>query len=392
MGLFDGITGALFGGGGSDSSEEAVNLFNGLTAPDIEAMKLRLKEYVEQGQLSPEQAEAILVNQNSYDSMDLDTEGRDAMLGALSKLEEIGSAGGLTATDRSRLQDIETQEQTAARGAREAILQNAQARGVGGSGVELLAQLTNAQDAATRQSARDMDVAALAEQRALDAIMKSGELGGNINQQQFGQQKAIADSKNEIAKFNAANTQQVNLANTAANNNAQAKNLENKQTIANANVDQANKAQQYNKGLIQQNFNNDMDIRKAKANALNKVGEQANINRSSDQNIVNGLLDTAGNFATKIFSDENMKKDFEDFDAGRFLDDLMGYRYSYKDKKNGAEKQVGVMAQDLEKQAPQMVEDTAEGKVVDYSPAKAGGPIFASLAEINDRLKRLEGK
>ena len=55
----------------------------------------------------------------------------------------------------------------------------------------------------------------------------------------------------------------------------------------------------------------------------------------------------------------------------------------------GEGKQVGVMAQDIEKEVPQMVQDTPEGKVVDYN--KAGGPILASMASLHDRLKKLEG-
>ena len=39
-----------------------------------------------------------------------------------------------------------------------------------------------------------------------------------------------------------------------------------------------------------------------------------------------------------------------------------------------------------------MVKDTSEGKMVDYSPKSAGGPIFASLADLHKRLKKVEGE
>lgn len=49
------------------------------------------------------------------------------------------------------------------------------------------------------------------------------------------------------------------------------------------------------------------------------------------------------------------------------------------------------MAQDIEKGAPQAVKEDADGtKMVDYN--KLGGPILASLADMNDRLKKVEGK
>ncbi len=347
-----------------------------------------LQQYVDSGEITPEQAKAYLVQNNGVDQMKLDTQGKQAQLDALNQLSEIGNEGGLTATDKSKLNAISNQENTQARGAREAILQNAQARGAGGSGLEMLAQLQNAQDSATRKSTRDLDVAGMAQERALQALQSAGQLGGNINQQQFNQQKSIADTANEIAKFNAANQQQVGLANTAANNNAQAQNVGNKFKTANANVDLRNQQQQFNKGLAQTQFGNNLSVANGKANALTGVANQANEERKGNMNLVGGLAGTAAT----IFSDERVKKDVEQFDAGKFMDDLTGYRYKYKDPSMGQGEQVGVMAQDLEKEAPQMVEDTPQGKMVDYSPEKTSGPVFASLADLNDRLKRLEGK
>jgi hypothetical protein len=389
MGLLGGITDSLFGSGGAQYSDKAAKLYDDIALPDIEQQKLLLQKYVEEGRLSPEQAEAYLVNNNAVDSMDLDSVGKNAQLSALDQLSEIGNEGGLTASDKARLQRIDTDEQTAARGAREAILQNAQARGAGGSGLEMLAQLTNAQDSATRKSQRDLDVAGMAQERALQALQSAGQLGGNINQQQFGQQKSIADSKNEIAKFNAANSQQVGLANTGANNAAQAANLANRQNISNANVDQANKQQQYNKELDQTKFSNEMTKATGQSNAFNQQAAQANAARASDQGLFGTIL---GAGATIAKSDERAKEDIEPFNAGDFLDSFSGYKYKYKNPADGVEKQVGPMAQDIEKDVPQMVEDTPEGKMVDYSPAKAGGPIFASLADIHKRVRKLEGK
>ncbi len=89
-------------------------------------------------------------------------------------------------------------------------------------------------------------------------------------------------------------------------------------------------------------------------------------------------------------SDQKLKKDIEDFDAGAFLDKLVPSKYKYKNPSHGSGEQVGVMAQDIEKGAPQLVVDTPEGKVVDYS--KAGGPLFASLASLHKRLKKVEDK
>jgi len=386
MGLFD----AIFGEGGAEYTRDIPGLYDKLKAPTIESQQLSLDELVEQGQLSPEQAQAILMGENAFDDMELDTQGKQAQMAALQQLSEIGNEGGLTASDRAKLQAIQSQEQTAARGSREAILQNARARGVGGSGLELMSQMKNQQEAATRQSQRDLDVAAMGQERALQALQSAGQLGGQINQQQFGQQSTMANAANEIARFNAANKQQVGMANVAANNQAQAQNLANKQRISDANVGTRNAQQQFNKGLQQQNFQNQLQLTGGKANALQSQASQANADREGNKSFVGGLL---GAGATLAASDEKLKEDVEDFDASAFLDSLTGGRqYRYKDSKFGDGKQVGVMAQKIEKEVPQMVEDTPEGKMVDYSPAKAGGPIFASLGDLHERLKRLEGR
>jgi hypothetical protein len=387
MSLFGGLSDALFGGGSQDS-KDAVDQYKNLIAPSIEEQRVQLQKQVDEGQITPEQMQAALVNSNAVDSIDQDTTGKDAQLEALGQLQDIGSNGGLDAQDRSKLQDIQNQEQTQAKGARDAIIQNAEARGMGGSGLSLLAQLQNEQDSATRASAKDTDVAAEGQARALQAIQDSANLGGTINQNQFNQQKAIADSKNAINQFNAANTQQANATNAASNNAAQATNLANKQAVSNNNVGIANQQEAYNKGLAQTNFQNNLSIAQGSANAMNNAATQANTQAGQDKNLIGSAISGAAS----IFSDERVKKDIEHFDAGHFLDSLTGYKYKYKDPQMGHGEQVGVMAQDLQKDVPQMVEDTPRGKMVDYSPEKTTGPVLASLADLNERLRRIEGK
>ena len=80
-----------------------------------------------------------------------------------------------------------------------------------------------------------------------------------------------------------------------------------------------------------------------------------------------------------------------------FLDALKSYTYNYKDKENNGQKNpegkvTSVMAQDLEKSklGKQMVTDGPEGKMVNYGQGMA--PLFAAIAELNQRTKKLEKK
>lgn len=386
MGLFDSVSDFLSGGNYSKSAESrqgATDQLSSLQLPDIESMQLELEQLVQQGVITPEQAQTYLVERSEMNNISLDPKLRQAQMDALSGLQEISDSGGLTAADQSQLSKIKSQEDTAARGAREAILQNAQARGMGGSGIELLQQFQNQQDSATRQSQRDLDVAAMAQNRALQALQQAGQLGGQIENQQFNQQAQVAGANDAISKFNAQNSQNVALENTKAKNVAQAQNLAEKQRVSDSNVASRNTQQQYNKELNQRQFDNAYKKAGGIASGLNKQAEgymQAGKNTQS--------LFGTGLSAAAAFSDEEVKKEVDDFDPSQFLDDLTSVKYRYKNPEMGQGKQVGVMAQDIEKEVPQMVHDTPEGKVVDYN--KAGGPILASMASLHERLKKVE--
>lgn len=370
--------------------QKAVDLLQGVHAPTQEELEIQLQKLVEQGELSPEEAQVYLLGPSAMEGISLDPRFKNAQLEALQSLKDISSQGGLTSTDRSRLNQIQTEEDSRARGARERILQSAAERGISGSGVELLNNLTNSQESATRSSQRGFDVAADAEQRALEALKSGGALGAQMEQNQFGQQEKIASA---IDRFNQANQQtkqtQANLG-VQNRNTAAAANLQNKQNISNQNVDLANKQIQYNKELAQQRYENELKKQQSVAGALQKLGANTTDNArkrdDTERKVTGGIIQSMGMFA----SDKELKEDVEEFNPSEFLNNLTSYKYNYKNPKFGEGNQVGVMAQDLEKAAPQMVEDTPEGKLVDYS--KAGGPLFASMADLHQRLKKLEGE
>lgn len=186
--------------------------FSSIETPEIEDMKLQLQQLVLQGSITPEQAEAAIAGRSEMNEIVSDPRFKQNQMDALLGLQEISDSGGMTAADEANLSKIQSQEDASARGKREAILQNAQSRGLGGSGLELMSQMQNQQDAATRQSQRDMDVAGMAQQRALEALMQQGQLSGQIQNQDFNQKAQTAQANDAISKFNAQNTQQTRMA------------------------------------------------------------------------------------------------------------------------------------------------------------------------------------
>ena len=122
----------------------------------------------------------------------------------------------------------------------QAIQQQFAAQGQGGSGAQLIGELQNAQSGANQESTAGNQVGAMAAQNALQAIGQAGTLGGQIQNQQFGEQAQKAQAEDVINQFNTANQLGVQAANTNAQNQAQGANLQNSQNLQNANTQQAN--------------------------------------------------------------------------------------------------------------------------------------------------------
>ncbi len=104
-----------------------------------------------------------------------------------------------------------------------------------------------------------------------------------------------------------------------------------------------------------------------------------------------GAITGAAAIATK--SDRRAKKDIRKADhaANRAIDGLRAYTFAYKDKKDGARPELGVMAQDLEKAGLRhAVIDTPQGKLV--HGAKLATTNTAMLAALGRRVAKLEGR
>lgn len=120
-------------------------------------------------------------------------------MGAIENLRNIYSQGGLDANARARLDEIRRREDLQARGAREAIMQDSRTRGIGGG--NRIAQLINAQSSADRRSMADTQVAADAETRAMQALLNSANLSGDVRGQDFQKMSAL----DRIKEFNNRN-------------------------------------------------------------------------------------------------------------------------------------------------------------------------------------------
>lgn len=92
------------------------------------------------------------------------------------------------------------------------------------------------------------------------------------------------------------------------------------------------------------------------------------------------------------FSDKRLKEDIDDgeVDASKALQGLRAYTYKYKDKKLGKDRELGIMAQDLEKAGlKHTIIETPRGKAV-HGAALATANT-AMLAALEKRISKIEG-
>jgi len=102
---------------------------------------------------------------------------------------------------------------------------------------------------------------------------------------------------------------------------------------------------------------------------------------------------SAGIGALAMMSDKRLKTEIKDGDddANAALKGLRAFAYKYRDEKHGKGKQVGIMAQDLERAGlKHTVVETPIGKAVDGG--KLAGANTAMLAALAKRVAKIEGK
>lgn len=380
------VVSSIFGGG--DAGVDEMKKANRLTRSQLERLDaLKVPGLTEQeiALALPELAgllEAEALGSSRFEEISMDPRLQAAQMAALEDITGIAEAGGMDAVSRLNLEEGLAR----AAGAEQARLQQLREDPTLGQGQRLALQAQAVQGSG--QSARDVALqsAAQAQQARMAALGQQANLASGMQQQQLGLAGQKASAADAIAQFN-----------TQQRMGVQAQNLAAKQAIANQTAATRNQQEMYNKGLIQQQFQNQMakatGQNQATQNLTNQYMGQAQAAQQAQQAQTGALLGAAGTIgAAALRSDINAKTNIESFSSDEFLSKLKPYKYDYKDKSDGKGKQAGVMAQDLEKTeiGKQAVIDTPKGKMVDYN--KLGPTMLSSLVELNERLKKIEGK
>lgn len=296
--------------------QKALQQWLSVNVPDPAQQAIELQKYKVTGQLSPQLEQAFQQSQTGLKDLSIDPTSREAEVQALTQMQNIGSQGGMDAQARQMQAQAINAANANEQGQRGAIEQNFAARGVGGTGAELAAELQASQGDANQAAASGLSASASAEQRALQAMASAGNMGATLNNQDYGQAAKAAEAQDAINRFNTQTQQSTSNANVSANNEAQAGNLKTAQGIANNNVDLSNKEEVANKALLQQQFQNEAQVAGGKANAENGIAQQANQNAGQQTqlwgNIGNAIAQGAGAIGQAANSKSSQKPDPND--------------------------------------------------------------------------------
>lgn len=218
--------------------------------PMLDFSAITPREFKSVGQFVPEVASYVAeTNPQLVEATASATKGRETQLEALSKYREIASQGGMDPMLASKLAIASDKARSDAASSQQAILQDAQRRGMMGSGLQMQSQMNRTAEDMRRQAVESQMAAAEAYRNQMDAMARGAALGGDIRGSEMNEQGRNADIINSFNERTSRRYQDYLQARSDAVNRANLMNLENQQNISNRNVQQANEADRYNRNM-----------------------------------------------------------------------------------------------------------------------------------------------
>ena len=239
-----------------EAAEQAKQAYQDLDTPDLVRER-------------PEYAENSTEAPSEMGNISTDPAYKQAQMEQLAALSNLAK-GGRNASSDMALAKIQGDEGARAKGARDAVSANMNARGMGGSGADMVAQLASNQAAQSDANMQDLGVLANQQNAAIQAGSAAAGIGSGLENQDFNEQASKASAADAINRFNTANK----IANSQNN----------------ANI--ANTAQQFNSGLGQTEYQNKVQKQAGIAGAnMGQVGfyqNQSNIGAQQAGNLLGG--------------------------------------------------------------------------------------------------------
>lgn len=386
-----------------EQAKAALQYWNELgKAPDT-SLPIILKELEAAGMLTPELQEELSMQASEFENIKEDPALRETQLEALNKFKQSAETG-MGADERAAQNQIRQSNNQNTSSKQAQILDEYKRRGISGGGNELIAQLSAAQAGADNASKEGDNLMSLIAQRMRQGTQDMANSAQQLAQQDYNKAANRATALDERNKYLNQNSVARQAANVTAQNAAQDRNLVNAQRIADTNKANANAELQRQQLAKSDNYNQNLAMTSGKAGQSNTLSNffanQGNAKAQSQVAMGQGVGQVADAGAEMIMSDKKFKENVNydnESEVESFLDNLKPVSYDYKDEVKGSpmaseKRQVGVMAQDLEKSEAgrNAVVNTDQGKLVDYKELQP--KILAALGHINKRLNKMEGK
>ena len=214
-------------------SRDASAMFDDLQVPELSPYKI-FKEGTREAQAD-----------TAFDDIREDYGAIQQQRQAAQGLFDIYDQGGYTAAEQAQIRQAGRQAARQEQAQRGAIMQQAAARGIAGSGFEMASQLAAQQGSADRLAQQADAISIAGQQRAMQALGMGGQMATTMRGQQLGREMGRATAQDRINAANAAYRQGVALRNVE------------RDTMQSAQANQ----------LRQQNFANQMAARGARSSA-----------------------------------------------------------------------------------------------------------------------------
>ncbi len=398
---------------GRDMLRRGATAYDNVAITDLNTLIPQLQRQVQQGTMTAAQATAALQQASAMNSVQTDAQSLAAQRAGLSRLNDIATNAGMTDADRAQLAETMNQTNANAASQRAAALQALQMQGNAGTGAELATRLSGAQSAAGANAMAGANVATSAQARALQALQANIQGNANLNQTQWGQQADRAKANDAVNQFNASAQNQIAMGNQAAQQQANLTNFNTANSINANNTNIANQQAMLPLNVGQQQNQTNLQRAAGQASANVNAGRamigQGNIQATNTAGATSaasspssgssggtnwgGIID-AGTKLWDWFSDEDLKcdkKEMSDDEVDKMLGDLTAYKYRYRGNNGQNPQTQGVLAQDIEKTSMKNgVIDTPAGKMVSGNDVM--GKALAALANMNERVRKMEGK
>ena len=265
-------------------TEKAIAELEKVGVPSVEAQKIALETPELVFNYAPQLEKDFPTLRSHFEQIEVDPRLKEAQSQALTGIQERAEMG-LTPEEQAQLNSLRRQTGQQFKSQQEGILQQMEQRGLGGSGAELAAQLAGSQ-AGTQRAAEESDrLAAMQFQAKQAALAQLANVAGGIRGQEFGEQATQAGGMDAISQFNASQQSETQRRNIDSMNQAKLMQEQLKQQLEGQDVQTSNVQEQYNKGLLQQDYQNKLEKAKGLAAAYTGAGQaaaQAGANQASN--------------------------------------------------------------------------------------------------------------